>query len=113
MHKPVVAIGVSCVLMAFATASAQQRTAREALREPPNGWDRSQLIRSSTAGALDEATAPLRCATRPVGEAEKDLVEMVVASQLPQRDAAALAGKITIPVTFHIVRKKNGTFDVN
>ncbi len=112
MHKAVVAIGVSCVLLAFAAAPAQHRTARQTLRESAHGWDRSQLVRSSTAGALDDATAPLRCATRPVSEAEKDLVDMVVASELPQRGVEELAGKITIPVAFHIVRKKNGEFDV-
>jgi hypothetical protein len=110
--RVVVAMGASCVLMAFANAPAQQRDARERLGDYPLGWDRSQLIASSSGSSLDDGTSPLRCATRPVSEAEKDLVDLLVGSELPQRDLTTLAGKTIIPVIFHIVRKKNVAFDV-
>lgn len=112
MRIPAVAVGASCVLLAFATAPAQQRDARATLAEYQLGWDRAQLIPAPVVGSLDEASEPLRCATRPVSEAEKDLVDLLVGSELPQRDVAMLAGKTTIPVAFHIVRRKNGSFDV-
>ncbi len=112
MRRPLTAIAISCAVLTFATAPAQQRTARETLSEQPQSWDRSQLLSSPAIASVDGEPAALRCATRPVSDAEKDLVDIVVASELAPRDSATQAGRITVPVAFHVVRKKNGSYDV-
>ncbi len=112
MSRPTVVICMSCLALAFAAVPARQQTSREVLQEYPQGWDRSQLIAGAGAALLSGETSLLRCATRPVSEAEKDLIDLVVGSGLVQPDLVAGAGKIRVPVAFHVVRKKNGSFDV-
>ena len=75
-------------------------------------WDRAELVRRNSVGSLDHTRAPLRCATRPVSEAEKDLIDLIGVGASSARDVAQRAEKITVPVAFHILRKRNGAFDV-
>ena len=104
-----------CVLLGLAaTAVAEQDPPlRDLLMSVPRDFDHGNFTPDiSFTGNRGLEKLGVRCATRPVGELEKELISGAVDEFITSAGADHRQARVTIPVYFHVVRNGNGAWNV-
>lgn len=119
MRRPLPTIlaiaAIAFVLVPGSSAPAQRRgDERELFRALARNFDRSQLAPDIRLLAPDGGViSGVRCATRPPAEFEREMVTGFAQREFARLDESRMSFRLLeIPVVFHVVRTRNGKWNV-
>lgn len=112
MKRPLTAVAVLVLVTSVASPAAAQNRSDQTAGESM-AWDRQALEPdvhfTELNGVLREG---IRCGTRPLTANERAASDAAVEAVLAIADPSFRLKKVVIPVAFHVVRKRNGKYDV-
>lgn len=115
-RKLSLSLGILLAVAALGLASrstAEDRALAQMLQSVGRDFDRHELAPDiELRGAGGELRPGVRCATRPVGDFERQFIAAAVAEQVRATGTGHRARRLSIPVVFHILRKKDGSWNV-
>ncbi len=101
------------VAMGPAPADAEDRALAKLLQSVDHDFDRHGLEPGITLrGDTGELRAGVRCATRPIADFERQFIGSAVTEHLRAAGTRHRMKDIEVAVHFHILRKKNGDWNV-
>ena len=107
------AAGAASAADTAAPAGAQGRALARMLQGIDHDFDREGLeARVVFRGNAGKFRPGVRCATRPVADFEQQFIGAAVAEHLRAAGTEHRMKDLEIPVQFHVLRKKNGDWDV-
>jgi hypothetical protein len=108
---------VAAVVTVFVLAgnlTAQQQGPRALLHEIAAGYERPEFTPDiSFADEGGEIIRGVRCGARNLTEFERWLNDSAISEARSSGDFVTRAANVEIPVVFHVLRRKNGRFDVS
>jgi hypothetical protein len=94
-------------------AEAQSRSTVKMLQEIVRDFDRQSLEANITLEADEGELRPgIRCATRPIADFEQQFIDSAATEYLRAAGTEHRMKDLVVPVHFHILRQKNGGWNV-
>jgi len=92
---------------------AQEPSVAELLQSFSHEFDRTNLEPNVLfSGEGDDQEEGIRCAARPPGDIERELIGAAIDAHIAENGTAHRSRTVTIPVVFHVVRRSNGAWNV-